>query len=100
MVAAMTDITCSPPTQAAVLARIRAWCTANAWTPGRLAVEAKLSRGTLARLFEADWLPTSSTVMAIESSIPPGWQAGDALPDAAEGASAAAPATGREGASA
>ncbi|MGQ3297724.1 helix-turn-helix domain-containing protein [Reyranella sp.] len=70
----------TPATQLAVLARIRAFARANSWTAGRLASEAGLSRGTLARLFEADWLPSSSTVLQIEKLIPRDWRVGDPLP--------------------
>ena len=69
-----------PVTLTAVLARIRAYARAMNWTPGRLAAEAGLSRGTLGRLYEADFLPSSSTIFAIERVIPADWQHGDRVP--------------------
>lgn len=78
------------PTQDAVLDRIRAYARARDWLPGRLAVEAGLSRGTLKDLFDASWSPSSATVKAIEGVIPPDWQAGDPVPAASEAATEAA----------
>lgn len=73
----------TPATQAAVLDRIRSFARARAWTPGRLAAEAGLSRGTLSRLFDKDWLPSSTTVLEIEKLIPEGWHPDDDARDAA-----------------
>lgn len=72
------------PTLSAVLDRCRAYCRARGLTPGQLATKAGLSRGTLARFYEADWLPTTSTLQAIERLIPGGWRAGDPLPAEAD----------------
>lgn len=70
----------APVTLAAVLGRIRAYARVQGWTGGRLATAAGLSRGTLGRLYEPDFLPSSSTIFAIERVIPPDWQPGDAIP--------------------
>lgn len=78
----------APVTQAAVLDRIRAYATARKWTPGRLAVAAGLSRGTLSDLHDADWQPSTRIVMAIEAVIPEGWKPGDPVPTQAEEAAA------------
>lgn len=77
----------SPATLTSVLERIRAFARAREWSPGRLAVEAGLSRGTLKRLYEPDFLPSGTTIHAIERLIPADWCVGDALP-AAEAANA------------
>lgn len=84
------SLTANIPTQDAVLDRIRAYARARDWMPGRLAVEAGLSRGTLKDLFAAGWSPSSATVKAIEAVIPPAWQAGDPVPAASEAATEAA----------
>ena len=77
-----------PVTLTAVLARIRAYARAMNWTPGRLASEAGLSRGTLGRLYEPDFLPSSSTIFAIERVIPVDWQESASVDADALGASA------------
>lgn len=75
---AAVSLTANIPTQDAVLDRIRAYARARDWMPGRLAVEAGLSRGTLKGLFDATWSPSSATVKAIEGVIPSDWRPGDA----------------------
>lgn len=72
---------CAPVTLASVLERIRAYTRARAWTPGQLAGKAGLSRGTLGRLFEADFLPSSTTIFAIERVIPGDWRPGAPVSD-------------------
>lgn len=84
------------PTLAAVLDRLRSYCRARGWSPGQLASEAGLSRGTLSRLFEQDWLPSGSTISAIERLIPAHWQPGDPVP-ATEAASVGAEAASAAG---
>ncbi len=64
----------TPPTHEAVLDRIRAFARERGWTPGKLAAEAKLSRGTLGPLFTPEWSPSSATVRACEALIPADWQ--------------------------
>lgn len=80
MLPGMTNPESAPVTLASVLGRIRAYAKSRDWKPGRLASEAGLSRGTLARLFEPDFLPTSSTIAAIERVIPADWREGDVVP--------------------
>ena len=95
--AAMVDpapsVSIDAPTLSAVLDRLRAYCRARDLTPGQLATEAGLSRGTLARFFEPDWMPTSSTVAAIERLLPSNWKDGDPLPGVERPGRAAGPTT-------
>ena len=93
MTASAPSVSVVAPTLSAVLDRLRAYCRARTLTPGQLATEAGLSRGTLARFFEPDWMPTSSTVSAIERLIPAGWQPGEPLPGIERQARDGAPAT-------
>lgn len=72
-----------PATHSAVLDRIRAFVRENGWSPGKLAAEAGLSRGTLGPLFTADWSPSSATILACEALIPADWKPGDPVPAAA-----------------
>jgi len=70
----------TPNTAAAVIARIRAWATANEWSKGRYASEAGLVDTTLRHFHEPDWNPRRETLERLEGLIPSGWQAGDPVP--------------------
>jgi len=66
-----------------VLDRIRAFAAARGWRPARLAREARLSDTATRGMERDDWLPSGSTIRALESLIAPGWSPGDPLPEEA-----------------
>jgi len=57
-----------------VLDRIRAWAAANELRPATLARQAGIAEVVTRDMASADWSPSSKSIRALESIIPPEWQ--------------------------
>lgn len=79
MVAAME----TQPSLDPVLKRLQAYRKAAEFSYSALAQNAGLSRAALQGMDHEDWSPSSTTIRAIEKLIPPGWRAGDPIPERA-----------------
>jgi hypothetical protein len=65
---------------ASTIQRIRAFAKQPGWTKTRLARQAGLQDTVLRGLDSEEWNPTKRTIEALESVIPPGWQAPSNFP--------------------